>query len=257
MSADENKLKSKKTIVAIIAFAALVIVVATAVIWQYVAQSIQQEKLGAEISQQMDEKLKENARQAGELRENINKTIVGTYQTKGDLNSQDPALAIAVMQLMPDGNVAAQNVKGESLRGWWTSQNKNGVDFVAIGFSGKEEPDMYQVYNSYLIDLRSVYFGKVEKAPQFDSTLVSASEKGTMTIELNSQGKASAEFIDTNEESENNGLKYMFSGRYAVDGDYISITLNSAETRFVMFDYNLDDSEADSGIASIFYEKQS
>ena len=40
MSADENKLKSKKTIVAIIAFAALVIVVATAVIWQYVAQSI-------------------------------------------------------------------------------------------------------------------------------------------------------------------------------------------------------------------------
>ena len=77
-----------------------------------------------------------------------------------------------------------------------------------------------------------------------------------MTIELSKGGKASAEFIDTNEESENNGLKYMFSGRYTVDGDFIDITLNSAQTRFVMFDYGVSGTDADSGIASIFYQKQ-
>lgn len=257
MAGEENKKKLRGEIIAVIAVAAVIVVVAAIFISQYVIKSSQQEKMAGEISNQIDQQLKSNSQQAGEIRKQLNAELVGNYVSKGDADSDDAQTVIVSMQLLPDGTAAAKNLNGDSVSGWWTSYQKESTEFVAVGFSGNEAISMYQVYNSYLIDMKSVYYGHVEKSPSFDSTLVSSSDKGEMTIDLSPDGKASAEFIDTNEESENNGLKYMFSGRYSVDGDFISITLNSAETRFVMFDYGIEGTDADSGIASIYYEKQS
>lgn len=257
MAGEESKKKLRGEIIAVIAVAVIIIAVAAVFITQYIIKSVQQEKVADTISEQIGQQLKDNSEQAGEIREQLNLELAGNYISKGDANSDDAALALVSVSLAPDGTVAAKNLNGETVAGWWTSYRNETGEFVAVGYSGASAISMYQVYNSYLIDMKSVYHGHVEKSSAFDTTLVSSSETGEMTIELKSNGKASAEFIDTNKDSENNGLKYMFSGSYSVDGDFISITLNSAKTRFVMFDYGIENTDADSGIASIYYEKQS
>ena len=256
MHSEESKKKLRGEVIAVIAVAVIILVVAAIFVSQYIIKSSQEEKLASEINKQISQQLDENSKQAGEIRSKLNPELVGTYFSAGDAGSDDPAMAIVSLQLIPDGSVAAKNINGDTLGGWWSSYNNETTEFVAVGLSGASAISMYQVYGSYLIDMRSVYYGHIEKASSFDTTLISSSEKGEMTIELSKEGKASAEFIDTNEESENNGLKYMFSGKYTVDGDFIDITLNSAQTRFVMFDYGVSGTDADSGIASIYYQKQ-
>ena len=125
-----------------------------------------------------------------------------------------------------------------------------------MGFDGATSIEIYQVYDSYLIDTASAYFGHVQRSAAFESVFTMENEKGKMVIEIKEDGRASGEFVDTNEESENYGLKYMFGGTYKVDGEFMNISLNGATTKFVMFDYNLTEGDTDSGIASIFYRKQ-
>ncbi|MBR2404412.1 MAG: hypothetical protein IKA95_02020 [Clostridia bacterium] len=256
MHSDESKKKLRGEIIAVIAVAVIIVVVASIFVAQYIIKSSREQKLANEISKQISEQLDENSKQASEIRSKINPEIAGTYISAGDANSDDPASVIISLQLIPDGSVAAKNMNGDTLSGWWSSYANESTEFVAVGFSNASDISMYQVYNSYLIDMRSVYYGHVENSSAFDTTLVSSSDKGEMTIELSGDGKATADFIDTNEDSENYGLKYIFSGRYTVDGDFMDITLNSAHTRFVMFDYGISGTDADSGIASIYYQKQ-
>ena len=149
----------------------------------------------------------------------------------------------------------ARTFGGETLSGWWTSSQKSGVDFVAVGFSGKSDIAMYQKSGMYLMDVKSLYYGEVKKAPAFETTLICESALGKMTLELEGDGDAYGEFLDTNEESENNGVKFALKGTYTVDGNFISVILNGAETRFLMFDYGMEDADRDSGMASVYFEK--
>ena len=77
-----------------------------------------------------------------------------------------------------------------------------------------------------------------------------------MTLNLTTDKKAKGEFIDKNEESDNYGIKFAYSGSYEADGEFVTIELNGAVTKFVMFDYNINDSDKDSGIASVYYSKK-
>ena len=255
METGENNKKRKKELTAVIILASLILVVAAIFVTQYAIDTAREERGIKNMSDALDKKLSDTSDKAKEVRSEINKELVGTYETKGDPSSDDLSVAIGALTLSPDGNVSMQSYDGTLKKGWWASSKKGETEFVAIGFEGNSAVDMYQVYKSYLIDMKSVYQGKLGKGPRFDTVFALKSDKGQMTIELFGDGKAKGEFIDTNEESENNGLKYLMNGTYSVNSDFIDITLNSATTHFIMFDYGVEGTDSDSGIASVFYEK--
>lgn len=255
MTGEENNKKLKNDIIKVVCIAAVIIVVAAVFVFDYVKTSKNEEEIYKQVSEQMDKKLEENQKKAGEIDEKRNLELVGNYVSGGDPNSTEAESTFISFTLSPDGTAAVATLDGATLSGWWVSDNQNGVELVAMGVEGTKDPVLYQVYDKHLIDIKSLYHGHVYKEPAFDTTFVSAHENGTMTINLTSDKKAKAEFIDTNEKSENYGLKYAYGGSYSSDGEYLNITLNMAETRFVMFDYNLNDGDKDSGIASIFYTK--
>ena len=253
---EQNK-KLRNQIIMVVAFALVVILVAALFIGQHIKQSNEEEKLSQMINEEMDKQLNENSQKADELRENINQDLVGSYLTMGDILSEGEKNTYLSVTLMGDGTASAVKATDNStIDGWWVSSKKGDVELVSMGFDGGKSIEMYQVYNSYLIDISSAYFGHIEKKSAVNAVFTMENEKGKMVIEITDKGKASAEFVDTNEESENYGLKYIFSGSYNVDSEVMSITLNSATTNFIMFDYNLTDKDTDSGIASIFYRKQ-
>ena len=105
------------------------------------------------------------------------------------------------------------------------------------------------------MDVKSLYYGKIEKSSSFDTTLICESPTGKLTLDLDKNGNARGNFIDTNEKSENNGVTFALKGSYSIDGEFIDITLNGAHTRFLMFDYGVEDTDNDSGMASIYFEK--
>ena len=256
MEQERNK-RLRNQIIMVASFALVIILVAALFIGQHIKQSKEEEKLSQMINEEMSKQLDENSQKAEELRKKINKDLVGNYLTMGDVVTGEGKNSYMSISLMGDGTATAvKAADGTSVDGWWVSSKKGDVELVSMGFDGGTSIEMYQVYNSYLIDTASVYFGHVQNLPAFQSVFTMENEKGKMVIEINDDGKASGEFIDTNEDSENYGLKYMFGGNYTVDGEFMNITLNSATTKFIMFDYNLTEGDTDSGIASIFYRKQ-
>jgi len=256
MEQEHNK-RLRNQIIMVASFALVIILVAALFIGQHIKQSNEEEKLSQMINDEMSKQLEENSQKADELRKNINQDLVGNYLTMGDVVTGEGKNSYMSISLMGNGTATAvKAADGSSVDGWWVSAKKGEVELVSMGFDGGSSVEMYQVYNSYLIDTSSVYFGHVEQSPAFQSVFTMENEKGKMVIDVKDNGKASAEFLDTNEESENYGLKYMYGGSYKVDGEFIDITLNSATTKFIMFDYNLTDGDTDSGIASLYYRKQ-
>ncbi len=255
MSGDESKKKLRREIIIVVVIALVIVAVSAVFISDYIIKSKREEKISAQVNEEMNKKLEENRIKASEIGDNRNLDLVGRYVSGGDPNSTTEEGTYVTIQLSSDGTASAQTLAGTTVAGWWASDKKGSAELVAIGFEKASEPKVYQIFNNHLIDMNSLYFGHVYNKEAFDTTLVSAHETGTMTINLTSNKKAKAEFEDTNKESENYGLKYAYSGSYRVDGEFIDIELNGAQTRFVMFDYKINDSDTDSGIASIFYTK--
>ncbi len=255
MQSQDNQKKYKKEIIAVIAVAAVCIIVALTFVIQYAVRTYKEEKMIEQLSKSMSDKLNDNAKKSDELKSSVNSSLVGTYYSKGDLSDKDENNSIAVMQLLPDGKVKAKTFSDVEHDGWWTSSQKSGIELLAVGLSEKSAVSIYQVSGSYIMDTKSVYFGEIEKAPFFNTTLINESPLGKLTLELDETGRAEGEFIDTNEKSENYGLTYALRGSYTKDGDFIDIVLNSAKTRFLTFDYNSDEIDKDSGMASIYFEK--
>ena len=255
MENSENKKKLKKELMWVIAVASLILIVALIFVTQYAIEKGQEERGIQRMSQELEKKFSQNEETAKDLRSKLNKDLVGTYQSKGDIPTDDISNAVVALTLSPDGSVKMQAYDGSTKTGWWASSQKGGIEFVAVGYEGKDGFNMYQVYNSYLIDVQSAYHGHIENAPYFDTELSLKSEKAQMTITLTKDGKAKGEFLDTNEESENNGLTFLMTGSYSANNGFLDITLNSASTHFITFDYGIDGTDSDSGIASVFYEK--
>ncbi len=255
MQTQENKKKLKKEIIAVIAVAALCVVIAAVFVIQYAVKTYNEEKAISEFSEKFGQKLQENSEKAEELKGSVNTELVGTYQSMGEFSGSDQTQAVGAMQLLPDGKAVARTFGNADFNGWWTSSQKDGVDFVAIGLDGKSDVLLYQRSGSYLMDVKSIYYGEVKNSSTFDTTFISESSTGKMTMELKSDGSVSAEFIDTNENSQNNGVKFALRGKYSVDGKFIDIVLNGVQTRFLTFDYGMDNANRDSGLASIYFEK--
>ena len=255
MQTNENHKKLRKEIIAVIAVAALCLIIAAAFVVQYAVRTYNEEKAISEFSESFGAKLEGNHQKAEDIKGLLNPEIVGTYQSAGDVSEKDTSQAVAYMQLLPDAKVIANSFAGENLNGWWTSSPKDGVDFLAVGIDGKQEVILYQKSGTYLMDVKSLYYGEIEKSPAFDTTLINESAIGKMTLELDSKGVARGNFLDNNENSENYGVNFALKGTYNVDGDFINITLNGAMTRFLMFDYGMKDADRDSGMASVYFEK--
>ncbi len=258
---NKNITRKKKEILIVLISALVVVTIASVFIVDYFRKTRNEEKVIQEINKSFSEYVDDVKDESEKLRETISHDIPGNYMLKGEVDTADPTKAYSAMQLLPDGTMTARVIDGSTVSGWWKSQKSaneksEGVELVAVLFPDDEEPTLYAVWNNALIEWKTVYFGNVVAAEKFDSTFVSAFDTGTMTINIKSDGKANAEFIDTNSASENKGLKYAFSGDYEVLDGYMDITLNSATSRFLMFDYDIENSETDSGIAPVFYEKQ-
>lgn len=257
----KNITRKKKEILIVVIAALVVVIIASVFVIDYFRKSRLEEKQNEEINKHFSEYVDGVKEKSGKLRETISHDIPGNYMLKGEVDTNDPSRAYTAMQILPDGTVSAKALDGTNLSGWWKSQKSKsekseGIELVAVLFPNDEEPTLYAVWNNALIDWETVYFGNVFNTDRFDSTFVSAYDTGTMTINIKSNGKADAEFVDTNDESENKGLKYVYSGNYDVEDGYMDITLNTAESRFLMFDYDIENSRTDSGIAPVFYEKQ-
>ncbi len=255
MQSHDNKKKIKKEILAVIIVSLVCLIIAATFVIQYAIRTYNEEKAIEQISDTITGKLNDNANKAEELKKFSNPSLAGTYYSKGELSEKDEASSIAVMKLLSDGKVEAYTFTQAQLEGWWTSSDTSGIELVAVGLSGRSEVSVYQMSGSYLMDTKSVYFGEIEKAPFFDTTLVCESSTGKLKIVLDKAGKAKGEFIDTNEKSPNNGMTLDLRGSYTTDGDFIDITLNTVTTRFLTFDYNSKNLNKDSGMASIYFEK--
>lgn len=257
----KSKSRKKKEIIIVISAVLVVIVIATVYILGHFQKSKEEEKNKQLMDEYMTQYTEKQVEESDRIRQTMNTDIPGTYILGGEADMRDPSKAYSFMQIFPDGTVSAEAMDGTIVSGWWQSDKSEDEKFaniipVVIGFPDDDEPKMYALFNDSLMEWNSVYFGTVSAAEKFDSEFVSASDTGTMTINIKSDGKANAQFIDTNEKSENKGLKYAFSGNYETDGKYITITLNNATTKFLMFDYNIEGSETDSGIAPLFYDRQ-
>ena len=258
---DKNITRKKKEIIIVLIAAIVVIAIASVFVIDYFVKTRIEETRNAQLGEHFSQYVDEVKDKSEKLRETISHDIPGNYILKGEVDTSDPSKAYSAIQILPDGTVSGQTIAGEKVSGWWKSQKSEsakskGVELVAVLFPIDEEPTLYAVWNNALIDWKTVYFGKVLNSDRFDSTFVSAFDTGTMTINIKADGKAEAEFVDTNEKSENKGLKYVYGGNDEVENGYMDITLNSAMSRFLMFDYNIENSETDSGIAPVFYEKQ-
>jgi len=261
VKANKSKSRNRNEIIIFLSVVVVIILIATVYILGHFKQSREEEKQKQMMDEYMTQQLEKVQKESDHIRQTLNTDIPGTYVLGGEADMRDPSKAYSFMQLFPDGTVTAETMDGMSVSGWWQSDKSDDAKFdnitlLVIGFPTDSEPNMYVIFNDSLIAWNSVYYGEVRSSERFDSTFVSASANGTMTINIKSDGKAEAQFVDTNENSENKGLKYAFSGNYDTDGKYINITLNNATTKFLMFDYNLDGSETDSGIAPLFYDRQ-
>lgn len=256
-----GKLRKKKEMTIVIIAALIIVVIASVFVIDYFKKTREEEKVIKEINDSFTEHLDDVRKESESLRETMSHSIPGTYALMGEVNLSDPSRAYSMMQLLPDGTVSAKAFDGSMVSGWWEStvsdsEKSMGIELVAVLFPVDEEPTLYAVWNDSIFEWSSVYFGYVEASQNFESTFISAYDTGKMTIDIFADGKAKAEFIDTNDESENKGLKYAYGGQYVSDGAHIEITLNGATTNFLMFDYGIEGSETDSGIAPVFYKKQ-
>ena len=256
-----GKIRKKKEIAIVVIAALVIVIIASFFVVDYFRKTLEEEKVIKEINDSLSQQIDEVREKSVKLRETMSHNIPGNYILKGETDLTDPSRAYSAMQLLPDGTVSAKAFDGSLSSGWWESMvsdsaKSKGIELVAVLFPIDTEPTLYAVWNNTLFQWQSVYFGHVEDAKSFESTFVSAYDTGKMTINISPNGKANGDFIDTNEESENKGLKYVFSGEYTIDDGCIDITLNNATTKFLMFDYGIEGSQTDSGIAPVFYEKQ-
>ncbi|MBQ4631723.1 MAG: hypothetical protein IJB70_12160 [Clostridia bacterium] len=287
----EKQKKLKLMIIAIVAGAALILGIALLYVVPYIREMQNKEeleKLAKEQGEQFAKSQAESADQtrakiyqdlenlqkdqsaediaesskasADETREEMSKNtpgIYGTYIAGGDIDYSSDAWSFKSIELKDDFTATVVTAyDGIGKKAWWTCEKYEGVYIVKLAVEGKEDVELYQVYNSHLVNMNSIYIGTFEDTERFDSEFVIGDSKGKMTISLSSDGSAEGEFVDTNPESENNGTTFAMSGDYFVDGEFIDITLNTATTRFLKLRFDTESQGEVSGIASMFFTKK-
>lgn len=240
-SGDEgNSTGAKKQIYAILCVALVIVVVAAIFIVDKITEDEKKNEQVRLISENISSALDSNQKEAGKIKENLNTDLVGTYKSVGYGND-------VTVELKGDGTFTVVST-GE--KGWWTSADKDGIKIAGLMFRNTDEPYVYQVYGSYLVDTTSIYTGDVVIGQTFDSTLT----LGNMTVTLKKNGKAEGRFRQTVEQ-DGQSIPYdeAYGGSYTVDGEHISLTLGGETSRFLIMDY--DDPSIPDGMASLYYEK--
>lgn len=241
MSNDKKKPGLHTDITIVVIIAVIIVAVSAVVLIKNYSDKSEKEKINKEFSEAVDKKLRSDAEKADEIRGGVDKSFAGMYMN----NSSDGDMSS--IELCDDMTVKAS---GQSQNGWWSSLKKGGVDYISIGFPEDTNPVIYQIYNDYLIDTRSVYSGKIGTDEHFNSVLTSSD--GKMVLTLKDDGKADGVYTDDGE----NTIPIAYSGSYNVHDDKISITLGGDTSEFLMYDYHISDTGTDSGIAAVYYEKQ-
>lgn len=239
-SNSESSQKAKSQIFSIIVVALIIIAVAFVFIFDKIQEDLRMEEQAQKISENISSSLDKNYKEASEVKEKNDKAVCGTYKSVGYSGE-------ATIEINEDGTIT---VVKNGTKGWWTSDVKDGVVYVGMIFQEGEEPDIYQLCGSRLIDTQSIYYGDVKVGEPFDSEL----RMGNMTLTLSKNGKVSGRYTEKVVED---GVEYPYSeaygGSYTVDGDRMKLTLNGDEANFVIFDY--EDENIMGGIASLYYER--
>ena len=239
-SSENSGGKVKSQILAIAAVALVIIIVAGVVIVDKIRETNTKQDQANAISQNISDTLDKNQKEASDIKKNLNKSLVGTYKSSGYSND-------TTIELNEDGTIT---VVSSGTKGWWSSSNKDGVDIVAIIFEKNQQPDIYQVYNSKLLDTKSIYHGDVSIGQTFDGTLT----MGNLKLTLSKSGKVNGRY---DEKVVQDGVEIPYAeaygGSYTVDGEYMDLTLNGDKAKFLIFDY--EDEKIPDGIASLYYEK--
>ena len=261
----QGKKKSMRTIIAIVVGALVILSVVFAYLYQEFVDQAEKEKETEKVEKEVQDMLEDNQQGAPLLIEKVKEyNVTGTYASQGDISYDQDSWYFSTIDLsisQTDGREqltarAVTAYDGTAKNGWWVCKEYDGIPFIVLAVEGKESPVTYQVYNSYIFDTSSAYNGYVADDGYFDSVFVMSDDKASMQITLSSDGSASAEFVDTNPESENNGTTYAMSGKYTVNGDYLDITLNGSTSRFLKFKFQTSENAEVSGIASVFFLKQ-
>ncbi|MBQ4526491.1 MAG: hypothetical protein II998_00300 [Clostridia bacterium] len=251
-----NLKKQRLIIGSIIGVAVLVLTIVFIYLYTYYSQQILLEKDTEQMKKDVNEMYDKQAESAGDIKENQNNAtdILGVYTSVADFNADINNWTYTTIELKEDGKATVVSAAdGIGKNAWWVMAENGGVRYINMLVEGKSEPNTYQLYDSYLLDLSSVYVGQIKRnVPTFDSTFT----RNSMEINIFSNGKAEGIFVDNNEESENKGLKYAMSGDYKIDGDFIEITLNQASSRFMMYSFESPDHGEVTGIASLVFAKQ-
>lgn len=243
MSENKKNTKTRIDIIIVVIVAVIIVAVSAIVLINNYLDKSEEEKLSSRYADIIDKKIKSDSEKADDIRKSADMSYVGIYinaSSSGDMAS---------IELCDDMTVKAS---GQSQNGWWSSLKKGEVAYISIGFPDNDQPTIYQVYGSYLIDTRSLYVGKIDKDFSSDSDLISVD--GKMTLKLKKDGKAEGIYNENSKSSES--LPIVYSGLYSVNGDRLSVTLSGDTSEFLVYDYGMENTDKDSGIASIFYEKQ-
>ena len=257
----ENKDKKfRKEIWTTAIIAIIIVVIVGLFINQSYNESKNQEKMQQEINDYTNKSMDDKAKEADEIRKaqedssGIDSSkYEGTYAVAGNSNG------FTALSLLPGSEAMASSIDSmDAKKGTWLAKEKDGIVVLSIAFPGDDALDIYnfQVWNDYLIDIESIYFGEIPHGNTGDTVFTKIAPEGKMVMNLSRDGKVSGEFLSTDKESEDNGATYAYSGSYKTEGNIMSITLNGDTTDFIMFDLDSPKLKNDSGIASVYFKKQ-
>lgn len=251
----------------IVALALVVVVIASLAIYKLRTDEHKQQEETKQVQQAMNQQMNDKASSADDIR-NGNTQDSDAKNEFNSLSSDDASVfegtylvqnesnGINAIQLMPDCEAVVSLIdSNETESGNWLCKEKDGVVLIFLAVYNETEPYQFMVWNNYLIDVKSIYSGEIPDGERFNTTISQSDSLGKMVIKLTDDGKAEADYLNTDPESDENGLTVMYKGTYEVDGDIVEIELAGDASRFLKFDHKSEVFVNDSGLAAVYFKK--
>ena len=275
MKQDEfNSKNTKKQIIiiaSIVAISVAIIVIASALIYNYFFKDeIKKEEFNEQMTQTLNKDsslAKEDVKKSDEVIKKHNLNICGQYvttyneitqesndQSQGNTGVTTETVTLGML-INEDNTINFSDGK----KGWWlVDETKEGAIHLAIGKEDAESVELLLLCdNGSMVDVgKAVFFGQIPAETTFEQEFTDAS--GNMVLQFKKDGTIDGEY---NEIIEEDGQEFpwteVYRGEYKKTGEYLDMVLNGSHARYLVFTAQTADPEKPvTGFASKYYTKQ-